>query len=110
MERTMPGPISPDKIGEAKGEVYPSFVFDAFNELIAQDYSNGYATVKQNDVIDRILDKQGISGEMVKAARQEIFNKGWLNVEETYRAVGWKVEYDKPGYNESYQASFKFRK
>ena len=38
----------------------------------------------------------------------DIFDKGSLNVETIYRKDGWNVEYDKPGYNESYDASFKF--
>jgi len=41
--------------------------------------------------------------------RAEIFDKGWLNVEEVYRAAGWAVEYDKPGFNESYSATFTFK-
>lgn len=32
----------------------------------------------------------------------------WLNFEGAYRRAGWKVEFDKPGYNESYPATFKF--
>jgi hypothetical protein len=40
--------------------------------------------------------------------RNEIFKKGWLDVEEIYGKAGWKVEYDKPGYNEDYAAHFIF--
>ena len=42
--------------------------------------------------------------------RNEIFNKGWLNIEEVYRSAGWKVNYDKPAYNESYDAYFTFER
>ncbi len=34
----------------------------------------------------------------------------WLDVEDVYREAGWVVEYDKPGYCESYEATFTFKK
>ena len=40
--------------------------------------------------------------------RQDIFDNHWLDVEDLYRKNGWKVDYDKPGYNESYNAYFVF--
>lgn len=40
----------------------------------------------------------------------EVFKKGWLNVEYLFRAAGWEVQYDKPGYNETYEAYFTFSK
>lgn len=42
-------------------------------------------------------------------SRQEIFDNRLLDVEDVFRSQGWKVEYDKPGYNESYPATFTFR-
>ena len=42
--------------------------------------------------------------------RQTVFDNGWLDVEEAHRAAGWRVEYDKPAYNESYDAFFVFSK
>lgn len=42
--------------------------------------------------------------------RQEIFDNCWLDVEDIFEEVGWKVVYDKPGYNESYPANFEFTK
>lgn len=29
---------------------------------------------------------------------------GWLDLEDIYRDEGWTVEYDSPGYNETYEA------
>ncbi len=40
----------------------------------------------------------------------EIYERHLLDVEPSYRAEGWEVEYDKPGYNETYEATFTFRK
>lgn len=108
----MSKPINPNEIGPLKRQTFPDFVFDAFNELIAADYSNGSARVDQNKVIQLILEKWNVpyKDEDAPNYRQQIFDNGWLNVEEAYEAEGWKVEYDKPGYNESYGAYFKFKK
>lgn len=99
----MIGPISPDEVHGRKLEAIPQQVFEAFNELIAQNFSHGAATVRQKTVVDNIIDRMGCS-------REEIYNKHWLDIEDLYRNAGWKVEYDKPGYNESGNAYFKFKK
>lgn len=98
----MSGPLKPEEIGAAKKAAFPAAVFDAFNAEIAANFSGGSARVKQDDVVARLVE-----GGMDRA---EVFAKGYLNVEETYRDEGWKVEYDKPGYNESYGAFFIFRR
>ncbi len=95
-------PISPDEVGLAKVVATPDEVFQAFNTLIALNYVGGYSTVKQDDVMELL--------EATSLVRADIFKNGWLNVEEAYRSVGWTVEYDKPAYNESYPATFTFRK
>lgn len=94
------GPMSPAEAMELQVQQIPDEVFIAFNALIAQDLSNGRATVKQNDVVAR-LEGQGMN-------RREIYDRHWLDVEDSYRALGWKVLYDKPGYNETYDAFFEF--
>jgi hypothetical protein len=33
-----------------------------------------------------------------------------MDVEDVYQKAGWEVEFDKPGYNEDYEANFKFSK
>ena len=98
----MSGPITPDEVASAKRSHIPALVFDAFNGEIAAKFTAGKATVKQDDIV-KILINCGME-------RQEIFDKGYLNVEEVYRDAGWKVTYDKPGYNESYPATFEFKK
>lgn len=100
----MVNPISPKDVGSAKATIFPKCVFEAVNELIATHYTNGRAHFTQDDVIDKI---QHYSGYDI--GRKEIFDNGYLNFEEVYREQGWKVEYDKPGYNESYKANFTFK-
>lgn len=93
-------PIKPSEVAKKKKNDIPDAVFEAFNELIAKKFSDGYATVKQADAV-ALMEKKGLNPN-------EVYNNGWLNVEEVYRAAGWKVEYDKPAYNESYPATFTF--
>ena len=97
----MSKPITPDEVGAAKVVHTPAAVFDAFNAEIAKEFTSGAAKVKQNAVMERL-----VAGGL---QRSEVFVMGWLNIEEAYRAAGWQVEYDKPGYNETGEAYFTFR-
>jgi hypothetical protein len=102
----MPGPlkvkpVSPQDLQSGIVHAAPGFVIAAFNELITENYVGTRSVFKQKDVIARIQKNQGVTQE-------EIFKSGWLNVEPHFRAAGWSVEYDKPGYNESYDAHFIF--
>jgi len=45
-----------------------------------------------------------------KFKKNDIFEKNFLDFESVFRNVGWSVEYDKPGYCESYDAFFTFKK
>ena len=95
-------PITPNEVASQKLKTMPEGVLAAFNELIASKYTDGISVVTQDDVIKLIFLKTDIN-------RAEVFKEGYLNVEEIYREAGWKVEYDKPGYNESYSPFFTFR-
>lgn len=92
-------PIKPNEIIANRN--IPCKVFDVFNELIAKNYDHGQATVFQEDVVRLIKFK-------LKCTSKEIFDNGWLNIEDFYAKAGWTVIYDKPGYNEDYKANFVF--
>lgn len=96
----MSKPITPAQVAQKQGDVIPAAVFDAFNAEIAATFVGGTAKVLQDRVVSRLTD-----GGM---SRREIFDSGWLNVEESYQAAGWKVSYEKPGFNESGEACFTF--
>jgi hypothetical protein len=99
-------PITPDQVHEVRKKTIPSFVLQAFNELIVENMqANGISKVYQEDAICRMLK---IEKEIVDS--NQIFNMGWLNIECIYQDAGWKVEYDKPAYNETYRAFFTFIK
>jgi hypothetical protein len=99
----MAGPIKPGDAEALKAASMPDAVFDAFNKLIAENLSCGTALVRQTEVVSLIVQK-------LECTRAEVFERGWLNVEGQYRKAGWKVEYDKPAYNESHEAFFRFTK
>lgn len=92
-------PIKPSEIGQAKLKFIPPEVIESFNELISINYTDGRAVVKQDEVVKLI-------GQ--KLSSETSFNYNMLNVEESFRAAGWKVRYDTPGYNEDYEAFFEF--
>lgn len=93
-------PISPSEAtARKKGEI-PPFVIEVFNALIAENLrEGGTATFRQEEAEARIR-KHLSEGEQ--------FPTRWLDVEPLYRNEGWEVEYDKPGYNENYPATFTF--
>jgi hypothetical protein len=97
----MKKPITPTEAAQGRIESIPSYVFEVFNELIVENLDmKGIATFTQDEVEKRIM------GRMPQGTQ---FTSRWLDVESLYRASGWEVEYDKPGYNESYKATFTFR-
>lgn len=105
MKNIMSGPIKTSEVENGKSASIPEEVFAAFNELIIQKINvSGQATFQQNEVVALILKK------MPNISRTEIYKNGWLDVEVSYINSGWKVSYDKPGYNESYPATFTFEK
>jgi len=96
-------PITPAEVVKKKQETLPDGVIEAFNEAIAENWDGRSSTVLQKHVVTKIAKK-------LKVGPAKIFDKGYLDVESIFRKAGWDVEYDKPAYNEDYEASFKFRK
>lgn len=94
-------PIRPDEVVGVKGANIPDDVFDAFNLLITENFNRGSATIKQEDVVALLVAKGYTSAQL--------FRNGWLDVEPIYEREGWRVVYDKPAYNEDYDATFTFR-
>ena len=97
-------PIKPDEVEEfiKKKKKIPEFIFDIFNDLIQEAAleQNKIFKVLQKDVVQRVNKKTGTKD----------WPRWWLDVEEDYRNEGWKVEYDKPAYCESYDPRFYFEK
>lgn len=105
-------PIHPSEVATAKMTSLPAFVIDAINSLIAEKACGMgrkiTATVRQKDIEDRIVAAVGAMHEGRRTV-DVIYDSGWMDFELAYEAVGWKVSYDRPAYNESYDATFEFR-
>lgn len=93
-------PLSPDEAVETVRLSIPGDVYAVFNDQININLENGKAVVYQRDVVEELED-MGYS-------REEIYGNRWLDVEESYRKVGWHVIYEKPGYCETGPSLFTF--
>lgn len=99
----MTKPYSPTEAALAKQTVLPAAVINAVNELLAKNYDGQRAVIKQKDIVGTIISQ-------LDTTEREMLAKNWLNIEPLYELYGWKVSYDKPGYNESYDATFTFER
>jgi hypothetical protein len=93
-------PISPAEVKVNKLAGIPDAVFEAFNTAITKNFDGHSAFVRQEEIVSALV-KMGHD-------RHSIFENHWLDIEPVYEKQGWKVEFDKPGYNESYDANFTF--
>lgn len=99
----MSGPIKPDEVVSAKRAAIPEFVYDVFNALITEHWDGRVAKVLQEDA------QTGIAA-LCRVSDSEVLKRGWLDIEAIYAEAGWVVKYDKPGYNETYEPYFLFKK
>lgn len=97
--------FTPQDAKEKHRETIPEFVIEAFNSLLAEKFNNRGITITQDEAIDRIL----AYSKDDELRRDIIFENKWLDVEPLYRENGWEVDFDKPGFNESYKAYFTFK-
>lgn len=96
------GPITPDDARSGKASSIPDAVFDVVNELLSERFNESSIRIDQADIVKRIC-------ERMKLTSQQVFDNGWLDFESAYRGAGWSVEYDKPGFNETYEPTFIFK-
>lgn len=106
----MTRPIAPRDVAGEKSRVLPDAVVETWNRLIALAYvdngaGRGYARVSQSAAIEALLP---LVPEGHLQPKQYIHKSGWLDIEAMYRARGWQVKYDRPGYSETYQPVFEF--
>lgn len=96
-------PISPSDVKK----FIPDFIIETVNKLIMEKWDGDKAIILQDDIMDKVSSNDPDND---KPSRREVFDKGWLDFEPLYRERGWKVEYDKPAYNEFCKAKFIFKK
>ncbi len=103
-------PVTPREARNRMISSIPGWVIKVFNDMLSEKASGrGPVRIRliQKDVMERLL-----AAAPPGTVRQNIFDRGWLDIEPLFEKVGWKVKYDKPGYNsrfnENYDASWTF--
>lgn len=98
-------PITPAEAMKQKRTEIPDEIVQIVNDMLVQKLSianpTSGITLFQKDILDR-------AAEALDMTTSEIFARNWMDIEPIFRDAGWDVEYDKPAYNESYDAFFAF--
>lgn len=93
------------KIREKNRNNIPDLVFKIVNDLLlTKPRKNNRIIITQDEILNQLLGDEDCG----RFNRQAMLDKGWLDFEDIYREVGWKVTYDKPGFNEDYKPYFIF--
>ena len=99
--------VSPSEARGAKSKYTPPEIIEAVNELLSQHYRPNGIVIKQKDII--ALARAKMATNESPNANSDFFSQGWMDFEPIYEAQGWKVRYDKPGWDENYDAFFEFK-
>ena len=104
-------PFTPDEVLANKREVIPAFVIEAVNTLLTKRFSGTSCTIRQKELIE-LAEKIGMDQGTIPdwATRQTFFDEHWLDFEPIFKAAGWNVVYDKPGWDETYEPFWKFER
>lgn len=93
-------PFTPEDAKAEQQNQLPEQVISAVNSFLASRAGSTTIRIMQTEMVEK-LEESGFN-------RATIFGNYLLDFEEAYRANGWKVIYDKPGYNETYDAFWDF--
>lgn len=96
-------PIKPSDVDKSVASI-PSSIIGCVNEMIKTKWDGRQAKILQKDLLKEVLKKDR------KLTSQGIFDKHLFDFEPLFKKAGWLVDYDKPAYNEDYEAYFVFRK
>lgn len=99
--------VTPDTVNKFKKiKDIPQYVLDAFNELIAENYSgpNTMTYVYQNDVVALICKNNP------DVTNKFIYENKLLDIEDLYGSYGWEVSYYKQPFYSSDSSYFRFSK
>ena len=80
--------------------VIPDTVLNAVNALLSENYDASEITLTQKDIIARVKKLRHPADD---------FDYKWLNFEPVYEQAGWVVKYEKPAYDENFDAYFTFK-
>lgn len=82
-------PITPEKVISRKRSEIPAGVIEVFNDLIVDRWDGKKSIIFQDEVVEKIMKK-------MHCDREEVFDEGYLNIEELYKSHGWHVVYSRP--------------
>jgi len=96
-------PISPKEIIVDLDKIIPEAVIQAVNNLLKEKYRGGTVTLQQKEITAAIrkIDK--------KLTNEILFDKHYMDFEPIFNKAGWKVTYDKPGWDEDYEPHYDFK-
>lgn len=97
-------PVKPITPNEVSVKAIPEAVIEAFNKLIMIKFDGSQSHIKQKEAVSAIMKNMKLKDS------KKIFDNHWLDVEPIFRKAGWKVTFDNPGFNETYEPSFIFKK
>jgi len=93
-------PFTPAEAKASQANYIPDEIITVVNSFLAQRASSKSINITQEEVIEALKELEfNIS---------QLFSKNMLDFEAAYRKAGWKVEYDKPAYNETHAAYWTF--
>ena len=93
------------KIRKENRNGIPDLVFEVVNNLLlTKPRKNNKIIISQDEILNQLTGDEDCG----RFNRQTILDKGWLDFEDIYREVGWRVTYDKPGFNDTYKPYFVF--
>jgi hypothetical protein len=95
--------IKPSDIMDNLDTIIDPAVIQAVNEILKEKFRGDSVTILQKDIVSRAIKINS------KLTSDILYKNHHLDFEPIFRKAGWSVSYDKPGYNESYEASFEFK-
>ena len=101
--------ITPEEAEKAKKSSIPDYVFQAFNELLAENFYDVGTIIYQHEVLKRIINLYPSIIENDKdSIVNSLFVNHWLDIEKFYQRAGWEVTFHKPTYYEDFDPYYNF--
>ena len=101
--------ITPEEAEKARESSIPDYVFQAFNELLAENFAEYGTIIYQHEVLKRII---YLYPSIIENDKDSIVNSlfvnHWLDIEKFYQRAGWEVTFHKPTYYEDFDPYYKF--
>ena len=99
-------PITPQEIVEAKKLTIPDAMIEAANQLIIKYWNGHSSTLKLKELVSAYRKIAGSDA----VSDKKLSDYHWLDIEPTFREVGWKVKYASSGMDEYFDDYFEFTK